>query len=132
MNDYHVADLASRVEWANAVVFLGGTVGTNNWREALIKNVTARGVRPNQLFNPVVDDWNEEAQRREDEVKATARYVVFYIALPGTEGNEFSVYSLVELILALMNDQGQPGARTVAAFNTDGMNPHLRARQGIT
>jgi len=125
LTEWDARDLEARIARDNAVVFLGGTVGTNNWRDDLITAVTARGVNPAQLFNPVVDDWNDEAQRREDEIKTTARYVLFYIALPGTAGNEVSIYSLVELVLALMDDRDTGRDRTVAAFNTEGMSPHV-------
>jgi len=125
LTEWDARDLEARIARDNAVVFLGGTVGTNNWRDDLIAAVTARSVNPSQLFNPVVDDWNEEAQRREDEIKTTARYVLFYIALPGTAGNEVSVYSLVELVLALMDDRDTGRDRTVAAFNTEGMSSHV-------
>lgn len=40
-------------------VFLGGTTNNTNWRDDLIKKLKI------EYFNPVVDDWNEEAQERE-------------------------------------------------------------------
>jgi len=38
-------------------VFLGGTCNKSTWRQRLIKLLKI------DYFNPVVDDWNEEALR---------------------------------------------------------------------
>ncbi|WP_020528397.1 TIR domain-containing protein [Flexithrix dorotheae] len=40
-------------------VFLGGTVNGSKWRDSLISDLKI------DFFNPVVDDWNEEAYKRE-------------------------------------------------------------------
>lgn len=102
------------------LVFLGGTAAKNPWREGFIANLVERGVHPSVLFNPVVSDWNEEAQRREEEAKAAANYLVFYVADPMLEGNPLSAYSMVEATMALYD---QP-ERTVVVFDTTGMEGH--------
>ncbi len=106
------------------LVFLGGTAANNDWREGFIEALVSRGVSAEALFNPVVVDWNEEAQRREETAKAEASHLVFYIADPKQEGNPLSAYSMVEATMALYD---RP-ERTVVVFDTDGMSGHpLRA-----
>jgi hypothetical protein len=45
-------------------VFLGGTVGTNAWRDDIIPQLTRRGIPLEALYDPTVDDWTEEVQDR--------------------------------------------------------------------
>jgi hypothetical protein len=108
-----------------AQVYLGGTVGVNDWRDRVTASLAAQGVDVGLFFNPVVGDWNQEAQTREDRVKATAPHLVYVIGNPGTPGNEVSAYSLVELVLALVDDRDQGTRRTVAVFDTTGMSDHV-------
>jgi len=102
------------------LVFLGGTAAKSNWRDGLIEALVDRGVLADALFNPVVKDWNTEAQRREEAAKAEASHLVFYIADPKQEGNPLSAYSMVEATMALYD---KPEC-TVVVFDTDGMNGH--------
>lgn len=104
----------------NKFVFLGGTAANNNWRDGLIEALVSRGVSPDVLFNPVVKDWNEEVQRREETAKTEASHLVFYIADPKQEGNPLSAYSMVEATMALYDKP----ERTVVVFDTDGMSGH--------
>src|SRR5579885_2635587 len=67
----------------NDLIFLGGTIGCNHWREErVIPGLLARGVDPACLFNPVVDVWDQQARAREDCVNAQARYQVYVLASP--------------------------------------------------
>ena len=102
------------------LVFLGGTCGNNNWREAFIAELISRGVNPDLLFNPVVEHWDEVAQRKEEEVKATATHMLFYIADPSLEGINVSFYSGIEATMALYD---KPDT-TVVVFDTTGMGKH--------
>ncbi len=110
-------------------VFLGGTSGKpsmswyNRWREdKVIPALLAAGISANLLFNPVVTDWSDEAQCREDEIKNDSDTIMLYfICNPHTSGNETSGYSLVELTMALY-DHPQ---RTVVAFDTSEMSPDV-------
>lgn len=103
-------------------VFLGGTAGANRWRtEVFIPYLVEHGVRPELLFNPVVSNWDEAAQAREDAVKAQAPYLVFVIANPLTPGNEVSAYSLVEAVMALYDKP----ARTVVVLDASGLSSHV-------
>lgn len=102
-------------------VFLGGTCGNNNWRLPLIDRLVKRGVVASSLFNPVVENWNEEAQRREDEAKQNADFMLFYLGDPQMDDNRVSFYSLLEATMALYDSK--PG-RTVVVFDTTGMPSH--------
>lgn len=102
------------------LVFLGGTAANNNWRDGFIKALVGRGVSADALFNPVVKDWNDEAQRREEAAKAEASHLVFCVADPKQEGNPLSAYSMVEATMALYDKHD----RTVVVFDTEGMSGH--------
>ena len=102
------------------LVFLGGTATNNTWRDGFSENLVSRGVSAHTLFNPVVKDWNKEAQQREEAAIAEASHLVFYVADPKQEGNPLSVYSMVEATMALYD---KPEC-TVVVFDTDGMSGH--------
>ena len=110
-------------------VFLGGTAGSpadpayNRWREdRVIPALCAAGIPTDYLFNPVVTDWNSEAQRREDEIKSDPNtFMLYVITNPRTSGSEVSAYSLVELVMALYDEPG----RTVVAFDTSELSPNM-------
>jgi len=101
-------------------VFLGGTCGNNNWRDGLIERLVDRGVPSAALFNPVVDDWNEEAQRAEDAAKEESRYMLFYLGNPKQEGSSVSFYSLLEATMGLYDSP----ERTVVVFDSTEMPDH--------
>jgi hypothetical protein len=82
------------------IIFLGGTCNNDNWREEFIyhwkKLLTDKryeSFKKIELFNPVVDDWNEIAQKKEEEVKATAMMNLFVIT-PNMKG----VFSIAEAV----------------------------------
>jgi hypothetical protein len=110
------------------MVFLGGTAGNpadpayNRWREdRVIPVLCAVGIPADCLFNPVVTDWNSEAQRREDEIKSDPNtFMLYVITNPRTSGSEVSAYSLVELVIALYDEP----KRTVVAFDTSELSPN--------
>lgn len=101
-------------------VFLGGTAANNDWRSNFVATLIVRGVPEERLFNPVVKDWNEDAQRREETAKVAADYLIFYIADPKQDGNPLSAYSMVEATMALYDKP----ERTVVVFDTEGMDGH--------
>jgi hypothetical protein len=104
-----------------ARVFLGGTVGTNTWREEVIPELTRRGIPAEALYDPPVDAWTEEIQAREDAVKREAAYHLYVIAHPGGSSDAVSAYSLVEAVMALYD---RPRG-TVVAFDTSAMTGHV-------
>ena len=72
---------------SNKKIFLGGTCAESTWREELIPLLTI------EYFNPVVDDWNEEAQKNEIYEREHDDYVLYTIT-PRMEG----VYSIAEAV----------------------------------
>lgn len=68
-------------------VFLGGTCNESKWRETIIPRLKC------DYFDPVVDDWNEEAQKRERYEREFCDYVLYTIT-PKMTG----VYSIAECI----------------------------------
>lgn len=68
-------------------VFLGGTTNKTDWRDKLIPNLKI------DYFNPVVDDWNQEAYKKELEERENSDYVL-YVITPKMEG----VYSIAEVV----------------------------------
>lgn len=86
-------------------VFLGGTVGKNDWRKPFIEKCRAEGIDTGAFFNPVVPTWNEEARKAEESAKINADVMLFYIADPMDGENHVSTYSLVEAAVALATYQ---------------------------
>lgn len=68
-------------------VFLGGTCNGSTWRDELIKKLKIK------YFNPVVDDWNEEAQKKEIYEREHCDFCL-YIITPKMTGT----YSIAEVI----------------------------------
>ena len=71
-------------------VFLGGTCNESTWRNDMISLLTNLGI---EYFNPVVDDWNEEAQKNELRERAECD-ICLYTITPKMAG----VYSIAEVI----------------------------------
>jgi hypothetical protein len=105
------------------MIFLGGTVGANNWRtKIVIPALIERGISKEALFDPVVEHWDKAAQTREDEAKRTADYVLFVLASPNphSDTSNVSAYSLVEATMGLYDAPD----RTVVILDTTGMPKH--------
>lgn len=115
------------------VIFLGGTCGKNHWRLGLIERLVGRGISVDMLFNPVVEHWDQEAQRREDEMKRDAAVILFYLGDPKLGDNSSSFYSLLEATMGLYDAP----ERTVIVFNWDSMEKrtqkaYVKAYQDLT
>jgi hypothetical protein len=67
--------------------FLGGTCNESEWRDRLIPLLTI------DYFNPVVDDWNEEAMRREIQEREECDFCL-YVITPKMSG----FYSIAEVV----------------------------------
>lgn len=67
-------------------VYLGGTVNGSSWRNYVISNINI------EYFNPVVDDWNEEAHERELYERRHCHFSL-YVITPKLTG----FYSLAEV-----------------------------------
>lgn len=103
-------------------VFLGGTCGNNKWRDSFIEDLIESGVSEEKIFNPIVENWDEEAQRKEDLAKEESKYLLFYIANPNTKGNETSGYSLIELTMNLYDNPDT----TVGVLCTDELSEPVK------
>lgn len=68
-------------------VFLGGTANDSTWREFIMNNITM------DYFNPIVDNWNEEAQQLEIEKRKSCDWLL-YVITPKMTG----VYSIAEVV----------------------------------
>lgn len=102
------------------LVFLGGTAGSNDWRDSFTAICERNGVPREVWFNPVVKDWDDAAQAREETAKEAATHLVFCIANPRQDGNPLSAYSMVEATMALYDKP----ERTVVVFDYHGMRGH--------
>lgn len=102
------------------LVFLGGTVAGNGWRKKFIRELTALGVPHSELFNPVVEEWNEEAQAKEEEAKKNATHMLFFLGAPMQDGNPLSTYSMIEATMALYDAP----EKTVVVFDPTGIGGH--------
>ena len=85
-------------------VFLGGTCNGSTWRDELIPMLDQEKI---SAFNPVVEDWNEQAQAEEDYHKANDDFTL-YVLTPEMTG----VYSVFEVA---MDSCKRPG-RVVACI----------------
>ena len=70
-------------------VFLGGICNESNWRDILITKLDKTKV---DYFNPVVDDWTEECQKREIYEREHCDFCLYVITPLMT-----SVYSIAEV-----------------------------------
>ena len=82
-------------------VFLGGTYGESNWRQEIIDGLTI------DYFNPIVDDWDEKAQKEEIKQRNTCDFVL-YVITPEMKG----VYSIAEVA----DDSNKRPEKTVFCF----------------
>ncbi len=90
-------------------VFLGGTCNDSKWRDNLIPLLKKAGV---EYFNPVVEDWTEEAQEEERKQRELCDYCL-YVITPKMTG----VYSIAEVI----DDSNKRPEKTIfAVFPKDG------------
>jgi hypothetical protein len=87
-------------------VFLGGTCNDSTWRKELISMLEI------DYFDPVVDDWNEEAYQRELEERKNADHVL-YVITPKMTG----VYSIAE---AVDDSNKHPEKTLFAVLEKDG------------
>lgn len=84
-------------------IFLGGTCNGSKWRDKLIPMLNHKF----EPFNPVVDDWNEEAQEREIYHRMNDDFVLYCIT-PMMSG----FYSIAEMI----DDMNKRPLKTIVCF----------------
>lgn len=71
-------------------VFLGGTCNESTWRNRMMIYLHKEGL---DYFNPVVDDWDEEAQEREFQERVLCWYCLYTIT-PKKTGD----YAIAEVV----------------------------------
>lgn len=86
-------------------VFLGGTCNESTWRSRLIEMLSV------DYFDPVVDDWTEEAQKRELKERKTCA-ICLYCITPLMTG----VYSIAEVV---DDSNKQPGSTVFVILRDD-------------
>lgn len=69
------------------MMFLGGTCNNSKWRDELIPLLNI------DYFNPVVENWTEEAQKEEIKQRETCDFCL-YVITPKMTG----VYSIAEVV----------------------------------
>lgn len=104
-------------------LFLGGTTD-NTYRERLTNALLEKGVRPSQIFNPVVEHWDEAARQREDEKKADPNVIMLYYLRANENGDFLSFYSMHEAEMGLYDDPD----RTFIVFDNEDMKPRPKKR----
>ena len=72
-------------------VFLGGTTNNSNWRDRLEILLKERGIT---FFNPVVDDWNDDAYELELRHREESKFVL-YVITPKMLGS----YAIAEVVV---------------------------------
>jgi len=95
-------------------VGLFGTCNDSQWREQLIPLLKC------DYFNPVVKDWNEEAQKEEIEKRETCDYVL-YVITPKMTG----VYSIAEVV----DDSNKRPEKTLFCIITNDDNNEFTEHQ---
>lgn len=88
-------------------VFLGGTCNGSTWRDRMSYYLTSEGLG---YFNPVVTDWNEEAQQNELKARETCDYCLYAIT-PKKTGD----YAIAEVI----DDSNKRPEKTVLVLLRD-------------
>lgn len=88
-------------------VFLGGTTADGTtWREELIPQLEV------DYFNPIVEDWDEEAYQLELEKRETCDYIL-YVITPLMEG----AYAVAEVV---DDSNKRPNKTIFCVLNSDG------------
>ena len=91
------------------IAFLGGTCNGSVWREELISKLDS----DSKFFNPVVDDWNQEAYELELKYRETSSVLVYWINSSMT-----GVYSIAEAV----DDSHLNPDRVVFGFDENGFD----------
>jgi len=91
-------------------VFLGGTCNESTWRKRMMIHLYDEGM---EYFNPVVDDWNDDAMANELRERETCDFCL-YVITPKMTGT-YSIAEAVDdsnkrpekTVLVLMRDDGE-------------------------
>lgn len=92
-------------------VFLGGTCNNSSWRKELIPKLAI------DYFNPIVSDWNAEAQEEEKRQKQECDYLL-YVITPKMKG----VLSIAEAV----DDSNKRPNKTVFCLLVNDVDDYLQ------
>ena len=95
-------------------IFLGGTCNLPDDYEWDFRKIIASHLSPDKYFNPMVEDWNEQAQKLEDEMKAKCLYHL-YVIYPTSH----NTYSLIEIGEALATMENRVAVIVVKSMKDD-------------
>ena len=95
----------NRFQVAKPRVFLGGTCNNSTWREELIPMLKI------DYFNPVVEDWDDNAQKREIFERQICDFVLYVIT-----SEMAGVYSIAEVV----DDSNKRPEKTLFCVLMDG------------
>lgn len=99
-------------------IFLGGTCNNSQWREEQVIPILEKlGI---EYFNPVVPNWNSEAQQRELEERENCDYCL-YVITPAMTG----VYSIAEVV----DDSNKRPEKTIFMFLDQDLNTNFTGHQ---
>ncbi len=98
-------------------VFLGGTCADSTWRGQMIIHLQEQGL---DWFDPVVEDWNEEAQENERRERAECDFCLYTIT-PKMTG----VYAIAEVV----EDSMKRPAKTVFVVLREDNREHFTESQ---
>lgn len=98
-------------------VFLGGTCNESVWRNHMMIYLHDEGM---EYFNPVVDDWNDDAQANELRERETCDFCLYTIT-PKMVG----VYSIAEVV----DDSNKRPDKTVLVLLRDDGSNHFTESQ---
>lgn len=93
-------------------VFLGGTANNSTWRSELIPLLNKDKI---SYFNPVVKDWNEEAQQREEQEKETSDFRLYTITK-----EMLGFYAIAEVV----DDSNKRPEKTIFCYLEEGFGKH--------
>jgi hypothetical protein len=103
-------------------VFLGGTVNGSTWRDYVIPRLNI------DYFNPVVEEWTDEAYKKELFERENCEYCL-YVLTPMMTG----VYSVAEVI---DDSNKRPQKTLICILNKDGDNEfdefQMRSMKAVT
>jgi len=98
-------------------VFLGGTCNESTWRNRMMVHLYDAGM---EYFNPVVDDWNDEAMENELRERKECDFCLYAIT-PKMTG----VYSIAEVV----DDSNKRPEKTVLVLLRDDEHACFSKRQ---
>jgi hypothetical protein len=93
-------------------VFLGGTANHSTWRETLIPLLDPTNI---SYFNPVVKDWNEQAQAEEIKQRKECDFLLYTITK-----EMLGFYAIAEVV----EDSNKRPSKTIFCYLEAGFGQH--------